>query len=272
MDDKILFRMLKSTPFFYELSPAEFDEIVQKTKMHRLKVDSTIIREKEKENSLFFVVCGVLRVTIKNPANGKNILLSKLGVGNFFGQFSLITRRLRTATVSSITDSDLLEIPTEIYERVVMKYPSVRRFLVDLCIQHERHTAKIMESLKIDRRRSLRFKIRGEIRFQEYTNGGDSKIIKVGKGTLFDMSEGGMSFQVNREKIDGKVLEMYSKDYKAKIEVEGFPASIKVLGRVVSFEIGITNRDLASYYIVRMKFKKIDRNDQEAFRGLLRSH
>lgn len=274
MDDKILFRMLKSTPFFYELSSREFAEVAKEIKMHQFKGDTTIIREKEKGNSLFFVVYGVLRATIKNPENNKNILLSKFGIGNFLGEFSLLTGRLRTASVSTITDSELIEIPRDIYEKVAMKYPSVRRFLIDLCLQHQGHTAETLKNLKINRRQYPRLKLKGKIKFQEYKDEGGNKVIKIGNGALVDISESGLSFQVSRDAIDkdgSDMHDMYGKKYKAKIEVEGFHASIKELGKVVSFEIGITKRELADYYVVRMKFLKIDRNDKKTFRDLLSS-
>lgn len=271
MDDKFLFRTIKSTPFFYELSSREFTEIVREIKVHRLKNDTTIIHEKEKGDSLFFVLSGVLRATIKNPKNGKNILLSKLGIGNFFGEFSFLTGRLRNASISTITESELIEIPRDIYGKVAMKYPSVRRFLVDLCIQHERHTAEVMKSQKIDRRRYPRFKVKGRVKFQKYKTEGESKVIRLGNGVLIDISEGGVSFKVSKDENNGDDQDMYGKEYKARIEVEGFSASVKVLGKVVSFEKGIENRKLADYFVARMKFLKIDINDKKAFRDLLGS-
>ncbi len=276
MDDKTLIRMLKSSPFFYELSPDEFDEVVKQIKMHHLKSDETVVTEREKGDSLFFVVDGVLRATIKNPGNGKNILLSKLGVGNFFGEFSFLTGRLRSASVSTITDSQLIEIPRDIYEKLAMKYPSARRFLVDLCFQHQVSTAARLQSLKVDRRKFPRFKIKGKIKFQEYEfreygNTGENKVIKLGTGVLVDISEGGVCFRVARNQFNQNGQGMFGKEYNAKIEAEGFPAPIKVLGKVVSFEVGLAKRELADWYVVRMAFIKIDRNDKKTFRDLLSS-
>lgn len=271
MDENFLFRTIKSTPFFYELSYREFTEIVREIKVHRLKNDTAIIHEKEKGDSLFFVLSGALRATMKNPKNSKNILLSRLGVGNFFGEFSFLTGRLRNATVSTITESELIEIPKGIYKKVAMKYPSVRRFLVDLCIQHERQTAEVIKSQKIERRRYPRFKVKGKIKFQEYKTEGESKVIRLGNGVLIDISEGGISFKIFKDENNEDNQDMYGKECKAKIEVEGFPAPIKALGKVVSFEKGIENRKLADYFVARMKFLKIDRNDKNAFRDLLDS-
>ncbi len=255
MDGITLIRMLKSSPFFYELSPGEFDEVVKQIKMHHLKSDETVVIEREKGDSFFFVVDGVLRATIKNPDNGKNILLSKLGVGNFFGEVSFLTGRLRSASVSTITDSQLIEIPRGIYEKSAMKYPSARRFLIDLCFQHQEDTAAVLQSLKIDRRKFPRFKIKGKIKFQEYyENTGESKVIKLGTGALVDISEGGVCFRVARNQFNQNGPGMFGKEHRAKIEAERFPVPVKGLGKVVSFEVGLTKRELADWYVVRMAF------------------
>ncbi len=271
MDDKTLIRILKSSPFFYELSPEEFEEVVKQIKMHHLKSDETVIIEREKGDSLFFVVDGVLRVTIKNPDNGKNILLSKLGVGNFFGEFSFLTRRLRSASVFTITDSQLIEIPRGIYEKFAIKYPSARRFLVDLCFQHQGSTAALLQSLKVDRRRFPRFKIKGKIKFQEYGNTGENKVIKLGIGALVDISEGGVCFRVARNQFNQNGPGVLGKEYKARIEAEVFPVPVKVLEKVVSLEVGLAKRELVDWYVVRMAFIKIARNDKKTFRDFLSS-
>lgn len=271
MDDKTLIRMLKSSPFFYELSPEEFDEVVKQIKIHHLKSDEEVVAEREKGDSLFFVVDGVLRATIKNPGNGKNILLSKLGVGNFFGEFSFLTGRLRSASVSTITDSQLIEIPRGIYGKLAMKYPSARRFLIDLCFQHQGNTAALLQSLKVDRRKFPRFKIKGKIKFQEYGNAVGNKVVKLGTGILADISEGGACFRVARNKFNQNGPGMFGKGYKAKIEIEGFPLPVKVLWKVVSFEVGLAKRELADWYVARVAFIRIARNDKKTFRNLLSS-
>lgn len=261
MDSKNLIRTLKSSPFFYELSPEEFDKVVKQITMHHFLSDEVVIGEGEEGYSLFFVVDGVLKATIKNPDNGKNILLSKLGVGSFFGEFSLLTGRLRSASISTIINSRLIEIPRGIYETVVMKYPSARRFLVDLCFQNQNNTAAVLRSLKIDRRKSQKFKVKGKIKFQEYGNA----------GALVDISEGGVCFRIARNQFNKNGSGMFGKEYKAKIEAEGVPVPVNVLGKVVSFEVGLAKRELADWHVARMAFIQIDRENKKAFRNLLSS-
>ena len=97
--EKPLLALLKTTPFFYELTSEEFAEISREIRVHRLSDETVIIQEGERGESLYFTISGVMRVTIRNPGSDKNILLSKLQDSDFFGEYSIITNRPRTATV-----------------------------------------------------------------------------------------------------------------------------------------------------------------------------
>lgn len=110
-------RILRTTPFFYALTTEEFDRIFHEIKVHRIPEESAIITEGDEGNSLFFIVDGMIRVTIRLPSDNKNILLSKMQAGNFFGEYSLLTGRTRSATVTAITHAELLEIPRTVFKK-----------------------------------------------------------------------------------------------------------------------------------------------------------
>jgi len=271
LNDTKLMTILKSTPFFYDLTIEEFADIARETRVRRTAGETTIIREGERGGSLFFVVDGMLRVTTWLPGSNKNLLLAKLETGDFFGEYSLLTGRFRSATVVTITPSELLEIPLKVYEKIVLKHKSVYRFLVDLIIQHEKNTAETLKSLKIERRRHTRFKQRGMVKFQEYDNGREDNVIKVGTGTIENISEGGVSFYIHDHNITESFPDMFHKKYKARLSIEGAPSPIRLLGQVVSLERGISGRALANYHIVRLKFIGIDKNDKPVLKELIRN-
>lgn len=271
VNDTKLMTILKSTPFFYDLTIEEFADIARETNIHRTDGETIIIREGERGDSLFLVVNGMLRVTTRIPGSNKNFLLGKLQAGDFFGEYSLLTGRLRSATVVTITPSELLEIPRKIYEKIVLRYKSICRFLVDLIIQHEKSTAETLKSLKIERRRHTRFKQRGMVKFQEYDNGGEDNVIKIGTGTIENISEGGVSFYVHDHSRGENFSDMFHKKYKARLNIDGVSSPIKLLGKIVSFERGISRRTLANYHIVRLKLIGIDKNDKPILRELIKN-
>ena len=51
--------------------------------------------------------------------------MARLGSGQFFGEMSLLTGELRTATVAAATDCSVLEITVEDFHRLVLADPAV---------------------------------------------------------------------------------------------------------------------------------------------------
>ena len=150
-----------------------------------------------------------------------------------------------------------------------MKYKSIRRFLIDLCGQHEKDTAAVLRANKVERRRYPRVKVSGKIKFQEYNRAGAAKVVKISTGTIADLSEGGLRFYVSSEQVGEEIEQMPGKIYTAKLILKEVPSPVKLRGEVISTEVAIVKGDLARYHIVRMKIVDIDKRDKEVFKGLL---
>lgn len=150
-----------------------------------------------------------------------------------------------------------------------MRYQSVRRFLVDLCRQHEKNTTMTMQSLEIDRRRFPRLHLKGKVTFQEYKQNSKEKVVRLSSGTLANLSEGGLAFLVNKEQIDDDYSAMKGRLFTTKLNVDEASSPVKLLGEVVNTEVAIAGGDLADAYIVRMRFVGIDKHDRQAFSELV---
>ena len=81
----------------------------------------TIVREGEPGSSMFVVAGGEAAVMIgqsKEP-------VARLRAGDFFGEMSLLTGDPRSATVTAVTDCDVVELTAEGFRDVVMAEPAV---------------------------------------------------------------------------------------------------------------------------------------------------
>jgi CRP-like cAMP-binding protein len=76
----------------------------------------TIAREGEAGTSMFVLRRGEAMVTVAG-AEGE---VARLHGGAFFGEMSLLTGDRRSATVTAVTDCELLEIGVEAFRRVVL--------------------------------------------------------------------------------------------------------------------------------------------------------
>lgn len=81
----------------------------------------TVVRQGQPGESMFVVCQGRVRVTVGESAAE----VATIGPGGYFGEMSLLTGDPRSATVSGIEDSVLLEITAEDFRRIALAHPEV---------------------------------------------------------------------------------------------------------------------------------------------------
>src|SRR3974390_253414 len=99
---------LLATPFFGGLSEASLDLLVSMLVERRFDVGATIVAEGEPGRSMYIVHSGELVVSKLGEA-GRVIRMNRLGLGDFFGEMTLIEMQNRSATI-------VAESPTVLYE------------------------------------------------------------------------------------------------------------------------------------------------------------
>ena len=81
----------------------------------------TVVRQGQPGESMFVVCQGRVRVTVGEQGTE----VATIGPGGFFGEMSLLTGDLRSATVSAIDDCTLLEITADVFRRIALAHPEV---------------------------------------------------------------------------------------------------------------------------------------------------
>src|SRR5579864_7140519 len=101
--------LLAAVPIFAVLEPDEHAELRRAAKAVVYAAGETIVRQGDCGSSMFVIVDGEAKVTI-DPAGQE---VARLASGGFFGEMSLLTGEPRSATVSAVTDCELLEITAD---------------------------------------------------------------------------------------------------------------------------------------------------------------
>src|ERR1041384_6102863 len=96
MDEK---ELLRTVPIFASLA--------RLTTRRRYPKDSVVFFENEEGDSFFMILEGRIKVTILGD-DGREIILSVLGPGDFFGEMALLDNEPRSATAIAIEESELL--------------------------------------------------------------------------------------------------------------------------------------------------------------------
>lgn len=97
-----------------------------------------IIQQGEVADTLFMVMTGQVRVQTDAPSGP--VHLAELGRGACVGEVSMLTGQPRTATVSAVTDVDMVAFEKHRIERVLADYPRVRELLESLVEHRARDT------------------------------------------------------------------------------------------------------------------------------------
>lgn len=118
-------------------------EVLSSTEVRSYDAGDIIVTEGEPGSSLFLIVSGMVKVFTKTE-DGANLLLAELGLGDFFGEVSLLTGRPRTATITAHTDVTAIELERTSFDAIVRNHPEVRTTLEDF---YKRRAEKTVEAV-----------------------------------------------------------------------------------------------------------------------------
>jgi CRP-like cAMP-binding protein len=122
--------ILKSTPFFAEvLTDGEIDMLAARARFIAFPKGAVPIEEAAPGPSMFVIATGAFAVTV----TGEAAPIARLGPGDIVGEMSLLTGAPRSATVTAIEPSEVLEVNKEALAHVLQQSPTlVGRFVVML--------------------------------------------------------------------------------------------------------------------------------------------
>jgi CRP/FNR family transcriptional regulator, cyclic AMP receptor protein len=115
---------LSTVPLFNGLQPAELESFAELVRERTYPKGSVILFEKDPGDALFVVHSGRVKVVLIGE-DGREVILGVLGVGEHFGELSLIDDQPRSAHVIAMEDSSLLVLQREDFRRRVEASPAV---------------------------------------------------------------------------------------------------------------------------------------------------
>ena len=115
---------LATVPLFRSLDACRAGEFAELVREKTYPKGSVILFEDDPGDSLFVVRAGRVKVVLV-AEDGREVILGILGVGEHFGELSLIDDQPRSAHVIAMEDSSLLVLRREDFRRRVEASPSV---------------------------------------------------------------------------------------------------------------------------------------------------
>lgn len=116
------------TPLFQGMSRDEILAMIRGLELHSLGPGHILVTEGEPGASLFVLTTGRCRAHVKNPS-GRSMEVRELNEGDFFGEISVLTGEPRTATVTTVTQCELLELDRATLKSIIDQHPHVLEVL-----------------------------------------------------------------------------------------------------------------------------------------------
>jgi CRP/FNR family transcriptional regulator, cyclic AMP receptor protein len=138
--------ILKRVPLFSDLADAELARFADVTREREYPRNSVILFEDDPGDALYIVSSGQVKVVLIGE-DGREVILSVLGDGDFFGEMSLIDDEPRSAHVIAMKDSHLLVLRRDDFQVQLQQHPSVALKLLRVLVQRLRRADEKIGSL-----------------------------------------------------------------------------------------------------------------------------
>ncbi len=132
MSETIVSAMLKRTALFGDLTLAERLALASAMRRGDVPKDAHVFHGGDPGRSFFLVVAGRIKISLSRQ--GREVVLAELEPGDYFGELSLIDGRPRSADAIAVIRSEVLELPQDVFFRLLDSNGTVaRKLLVELC-------------------------------------------------------------------------------------------------------------------------------------------
>ncbi len=152
--DPEVIALLSRVDFLAPLKEAEVRSLADDLNHHIYARGERVFEQGDEGHTFYIIWSGHLCVRVKNDA-GDEVEVAKLERGNYFGEMSLLTGEVRTATVVAMDDCDLLELDRSSFSDLLTMNPDVAETISQIIARRaaatrvkvdesERHSTKVM--------------------------------------------------------------------------------------------------------------------------------
>jgi len=116
--------VLQKVPLFGQLGPADLQRVVEVARERSYPKNSVILFEDDPGDALYVVAEGQVKVVLIGE-DGREVILSVMGAGEFFGEMALIDDEPRSAHVIAMEDSTLVVLRREDFQPILAQTPVI---------------------------------------------------------------------------------------------------------------------------------------------------
>lgn len=115
---------LRAVPLFSHLRGEDVDRLASTVRQRAYPKKSIIVFEADPGDALFIIASGRVKVVL-TAEDGREVILSTRGGGDFFGEMALFDNEPRSAHVIAMEDSELLILHREAFHKCIENIPGI---------------------------------------------------------------------------------------------------------------------------------------------------
>ncbi len=123
------YTLLQAVPVFETLGDEDLHRVAEVVVTRRFPGGQVIFREGDPSNTCYVVRSGHARAIREHP-DGRTITLTHFGPGDIFGELAMFDDELRSATVETLDEVDLIAIPGRDMRRLMTEHGAIASKLV----------------------------------------------------------------------------------------------------------------------------------------------
>lgn len=139
---------LAHVPPFGLLAHVERQELAARMRLRRFGRDEVVYHRDDPATHLYVLLAGTVKVSMVDEL-GRETVLNVLRGGDLFGELSLFDGIPRSATVSTITDSEILLLSGEEFLTILERHPTAMREMLRMLSRNIRRLSERVEDLHL---------------------------------------------------------------------------------------------------------------------------
>lgn len=139
---------LKTFSLFANLSEEELSQISGKLVAKNYKKFDVILFEGDDDKDLYLIHKGAVKVNQIN-FEGNEVVISKLGLGEFFGEMAIITEEERSANIVAIEDTEIYILPGDDFKEAIKHYPEITIALLEKTARRLKESSRRINELSL---------------------------------------------------------------------------------------------------------------------------
>ena len=140
--------VLRALPIFETLDDECLKPLMRVAMLRAIPRHTVVLNAGDSTDNIYFVLSGSLKVQVSDE-DGREVILSKLGPGELFGEMGVLDENPRSATVLAVEPSQVVVMGKADFKQCLVDNPDVALFIMRNLTKRLRMADRNIESLAL---------------------------------------------------------------------------------------------------------------------------